>query len=115
MSKRKSKRPRTNRHHLIFQRCHYAKGYAKALRQAFVYDLDVEIHEELHARVLHDVPRPPDADIKAMYLEYEKHREVFQRASIIDACEWLMTSSQDPAWRGCMKRQLEYLRFKLGG
>lgn len=117
MRKRRVKKLKTgsNRHHLIFQRKHYKRGYAKALRQAFVYDLDINIHNELHNVVLHDVPRPSDEDIRNMYFAYLRHKDVAQRVDILTACEWLATACRDPAWRACMFRQYYFLKSKLGG
>lgn len=104
-----------NRHHLIFQRKHYNKGYAKALRKAFVYDLDVNIHNELHNVILHDVPRPSDKAIRNMYFTYLRHKDVIEKADILTACEWLATACDDPAWRACMFRQYYFLKEKMGG
>lgn len=117
VSKRKNKRKcaTTNRHHLIFQRKHYRDGYAKLLREAFVYELDIDLHNELHNTILHDVPRPSGAEIKAAWLKYERERDIIAKYDIIDACEWLMQACDDPAWRACMQRQLIFLRSRLGG
>ena len=113
--RRKRFRKGYNRHHLIFQRKHYAKGYAKALREAFVYEIPIHIHDELHNTVLHDVPRPSDAEIKSMYLTYLAHKEVIDQADILTACEWLATACRDPAWRACMFRQYNFLKEKMHG
>ena len=117
MAKRKKRRKcaSTNRHHLIFQRKHYCDGYAKLLREAFVYELDVDLHNELHNYVLHDVPRPSNVEIKAAWLKYQAERDIIATYSIIDACEWLMRACADPAWRACMQRQLIFLKSHLGG
>ena len=113
--KNKRKCATTNRHHLIFQRTHYRDGYAKLLREAFVYELDIDLHNELHNYVLHDVPRPSNAEIKAAWLKYQAERDIIAKYDIIDACKWLMLSCYDPAWRACMQRQLIFLRSNLGG
>ena len=117
MSKRKKRRKRatTNRHHLIFQRKHYLDGYARLLREAFIYELDINLHNELHNAILHDVPRPSDAQIKAMYDKYIAERYIIALYDITDACEWLMRSCDDPAWQACMQRQLIFLKSNLGG
>ena len=39
MSKKTRQPPYENRHHLLFQGRHWASGRARALRNAFVYDL----------------------------------------------------------------------------
>lgn len=104
-----------NRHHLIYQRRHYNKGYAKMLREAFVYPLEINIHNELHNYVLRDVPRPPNAEIKAAWDAYQRDRDTIAYYDIVKGCEWLMLSCPDPAWRACMARQLDFLRSHLGG
>lgn len=110
------KRPHgVNRHHLIYQRRHYGRGYAKMLREAFVYDLDIDIHNELHNDVLHDVPRPSDAELKEMWFTYLRHKKLIESSDILTVCEWLMTACRDPAWQACMRRQYEFLRSRLGG
>lgn len=119
MSKKKKKarkRPHgSNRHHLIYQRRHYDRGYAKMLREAFVYELEVNIHNELHNNVLCDILRPSNAELKAAWFAYQRDRDTIASYSIVEACEWLMLSCSDPAWRACMARQLNFLRSRLGG
>jgi len=119
MSKRKINRKArrhgsVNRHHLIFQRAHYRDGYAKLLREAFIYEIDIDIHNELHKYILHDVPRPSNAEIKAIWLKYVDERDIIATYDIIEACEWLMQACTDPAWRACMHRQLIFLKSSLG-
>ena len=104
-----------NRHHLIYQRRHYDRGYAKMLREAFVYELEVNIHNELHNDILHDVPRPSNAEIKAAWDTFQRDRDTIASYDIVKACEWLMLACADPAWRACMARQLDFLRSRLGG
>lgn len=104
-----------NKHHLIFQRKHYGDGYGWLLRQAFVYELDVDIHNQLHKNVLHDVPRPSEAQLKSAWEAYQANKWLIDQYDIIQACEWLYNACDDPAWRACMHRQLIYLKTNLGG
>lgn len=104
-----------NRHHLIYQRRHYDRGYAKMLREAFVYELEINIHNELHNAVLCDILRPSNAELKAAWDAYQRDRDTIASYDIVKACEWLMLSCSDPAWRACMARQLDFLRSHLGG
>ena len=105
----------SNRHHLIFQRAHFSDGYGYLLRQAFVYELDVDIHNELHRKMLHDIPRPSEAQLKRAWEAYQKNKWLIQYYDIIQACEWLMYACEDSAWRACMQRQLIFLKANLGG
>jgi hypothetical protein len=100
---------------LIFQRKHYAKGYAKLLRQAFVYDVPISIHDELHATVIHDIPRPSDAEIRDMYRTYLAHKDLIDQCDMLTVCEWLATACKDKAWQACMLRQYYFLKEKMGG
>lgn len=118
MSKRKRikkvKRPQCfNKHHLIFQHRHYSRGYAKLLREAFVYDIPIDIHNELHNVILHDIPRPSDTEIREMYQAYISHKELIEASDVLTVCEWLATACRDPAWQACMMRQYKFLKSKM--
>lgn len=103
-----------NRHHLLFQRKHYNKGVARKLRRIFVYDLDIEIHKELHQH-LHDIPLPSGKELNEIYETYLAHKELIDNADILTACEWLATACNDSAWRACMMRQYDFLKSKMDG
>lgn len=105
----------SNKHHLLFQRKHYADGYGFLLRRAFVYELDVDIHNELHRNILHDIPKPPEEQLKRAWEVYQANRWLIQQYDIMQACEWLMYACDDVAWRACMQRQLIFLKANLGG
>lgn len=104
----------TNRHHLIYQRTHYGTGYGFLLRQAFVFEIDVEIHNELHKHILHDVPRPPETELKRAWEAYQANKYIIDQYDVVQACEWLLWACDDAAWRACMKRQLDFLKYNLG-
>lgn len=112
--RKKQRAKHTNRHHLIYQRAHFATGYGFLLRQAFVFEMDVEIHNELHKHILHDIPKPPESQLKAAWEAYQANKYIIDRYGIIQAAEWLLWACDDPAWRACMKRQLDFLKFNLG-
>lgn len=115
MAKRFKRRKGYNKHHLLFQRRHYAKGYAKWLREIFVYEIPIGIHDELHYAVLHDVPRPSDVELRDIYRMYLKHKEIIDNSDVLTVCEWLASACHDPAWRACMMRQYNFLKEKMGG
>lgn len=105
----------TNKHHLIFQRKHFSEGYGYLLRQAFIFELDVNIHNELHRHVLHDIPKPSERELKRAWEAYQANMWTIRRYDIVQACDWLMNACTDPAWRACMKRQRNYLKARIGG
>ena len=105
----------SNKHHLIFQRAHFSDGYGYLLRQAFVYELDIDLHNELHRTILHDIPRPSEGQLKRAWEVYQANKWLIQQYDIMQACEWLMYVCEDGAWRACMQRQLIFLKANLGG
>lgn len=103
----------SNRHHLIFQGRHWNTGYAKMLREHFVRPLNVALHNELHNEIVHDIPRPTDAEIKALWLKYVDDQERIDALDIKEACKWLFLECDDPAWQACMARQYYFLSERL--
>lgn len=113
--RKKQRAKHTNRHHLIFQKSSFSDGYGFLLRNAFIYELDIDIHNELHKIVIHDIPRPPEEQLKRAWEEYRLNRWTIAQFDILQACEWLLYACDDHAWRACMARQLAYLQEKLKG
>ena len=111
--RKKQRAKHTNRHHLVWQRVHYSGGYGFLLRQAFVYEIDVDIHNCLHRHILHDIPKPPEWQLKRAWEAYQANKWLIDQYDIVQACEWLADACSDPAWRACMNRQLIYLKNAL--
>lgn len=103
-----------NVHHLIFQRCHFSTGYGLLLRNVFKYDLDVDLHNTLHHDIIHDIPKPPERELKRAWEAYQANKYIIDQYGIIQACEWLIWACDDAAWRACMKRQHDFLVANLG-
>lgn len=97
-----------NRHHLIFPRANYSKGCAKMLRDSFVYEMDEEIHRELH-KALEGVPKPSDAVIHKIWLKYQADAKTIALMTPRQACEWLMSACDDYGWQRAMWIQIQYL------
>lgn len=107
--KRKSKKePGHNKHHLLFYRANFAGGHAKLLRAVFVYDIDEEVHRELHKRI-EGIPRPSDADLKYVWRLYNEQRAEVDAMGIVEACKWLMLACDDIDWQNAMYEQWRYL------
>lgn len=111
--RKKQRAKHTNAHHLIFQKKHYGDGYGWLLRQVFVYDLDVDIHNYLHQHILHDIPNPSEGQLKHAWEVYQANKWLIDQYDICQACEWLANVCTDTAWRACMTRQLIYLKDNL--
>ena len=113
--KKRQKKPYTgqNRHHLLFQRRHWNSGKAKTLHNAFVFLLDVKIHDELHHAIIKDVPRPsPDAIESILQAFYEQRQEINQM-NICEASEWLQNACDEEPFRTTMQLQTLFLQERL--
>ena len=111
----KSKKPYTgqNRHHLLFQRRHWNNGRAKVLQQAFVYMLDVKIHDELHHAVLNDITKPSPEGISSIFNAFLEQEWEINQMDIVEAAEWLQNACDEEPFHSQMKRQAQFLRKKL--
>lgn len=116
--KKKRKQRRTpytgqNRHHLLFQARHWNVGRAKILRNAFVRMLDVRIHDELHNRVLHDVPQPSAEAITSVFNAFLANEQEINQLGIVEAAEWLQNACDEEPFHSAMERQAHFLKEKL--
>ena len=109
----KKKQPGKNRHHLIFYRSDYTGGCAKLLRDSFVYEIDEDVHRELHKRI-EGIPRPSNSDIHQMWVAYRQERDYIAGLDVVDACEWIMTACDDIDWQNAMYDQWKYLEARIG-
>lgn len=121
MAKKRKRRNRArvqptgrNRHHLLFQGRHWSAGKAKELRNYFVYEIPISIHNELHNHILHDVPKPPPEALIPLYLAFCEQRRQLDRLNIIEALEWLETACDYAPFQAAMRAQSDFLRRKLG-
>lgn len=102
-----------NRHHLLFQGRYWSKGYAKALREAFVFSIRIDLHNQLHNEVIHDVPRPSGDEIYRLWRIYDEQREYVDNLGIIHACEWLIANTRDEQFKSAIITQYKF--FLDGG
>lgn len=82
------------------------------LRRAFVREVPVAWHEELHS-ILHDVPLPPEQELRAMWEAYQKDRDSIDCYDIVDTLGWLYNHSNDEGFRWAIKTQLYFFKGKL--
>lgn len=111
--RKKQRAKHQNLHHLLFQRCHWSTGYGFLLRNAFKYELDIDIHNQLHHDILHDIPKPSEHELKRAWEAYQKDKYIIDMYDICQACEWLSKACQDKAFRACMERQTIFLKDAL--
>lgn len=120
MSKKKKRRRRTcvyshstNKHHLLFQGRHWKSGYAKMLRDNFIFEVPICIHQNLHNHILFDVPVPAGQELSRMWREYIDEKPIFE--DIIEGIEWLILHSEDERFCLAMKKQLNFFYSELYG
>lgn len=94
-----------SRHHILFTRKSYNKGFAHKLRKQFVFELPDDIHSSLHASVP-PVPRISEPEALILWSEYkrESHED-----NIYDALEWLIFHAPTTAFQDAIKAQYDFL------
>lgn len=107
--KKKRKRPQRNgcdKHHILFYRSEWNKGCLMLLRRAFVYEIPMEIHRELHANV---EPVPPLSAAEAEIL-WHQFKLIDHSMDIGEAYWWLMDNSPNPEFKAAISEQYEFMR-----
>lgn len=105
----KKRRTQFNHHHLLFQKAYWSKkAYGRALRDAFVYLIDIPTHDKLHEQ-LHDIPIPPADELERMWNIYSNEREYVEKLNAKEACLWLAKISRFEPFTAVMKYQATLL------
>lgn len=121
MAKRKKKRrcrkrkPYTgkNRHHLLFQARYWNHAEAKILHDAFVYMIDIKVHDELHNAILNNIPKPSYEGILSIFKAYQAEKEEIMSFDVIQASEWLMLACDEEPYHTAMALQTLFLQERL--
>lgn len=103
----------TNKHHLLYQGRHWNSGYAKMLRDNFIFEIPICIHQNLHNHVLFDVPVPDGKELSKMLKDFEREKPEF--CDIISGIKWLISHSEDERFCDAMKKQLDFFYNELYG
>lgn len=110
MSRRKQKIQKGyDRHHILFYRKEWDSGYRAKLRRCFVYEIPVEVHQELH-RVVSAVPALSEPDAKELWILFQRESEM----SLFEALRWLMLNSPDAGFSIAIMAQFGFLQNKIG-
>lgn len=118
MSKKKKNRVRIqpvttkNRHHICFQGRYWNYGYAKAIRNAFVRQVPIIYHQELHS-ILETVPVPSGELCKKAWIKYQKDKDVIDSYDVCRAIAWLYVNIPDMEFRKAMQVELNFFAEKL--
>lgn len=114
MSRKKRKKHRAHgrdKHHLLFYRAEWNKGYALLLRRVFVYEIPIPVHQDLHT-VAGNVPVLNDADARWLWQEYKK---LDHELDLFEALEWLQLNAPNLEFAAAIAVQREFLQQNLGG
>lgn len=101
-----------NSHHLLFMKNEWNSGYAKKLRERFIYKIPVWMHDELHHTVLQSVHKPSDELLKETW-EYLQDSPQVASYDIIEALKWLYICTPDDKFRRDIKKQINFFIQKL--
>lgn len=111
--KRRAQPTGRNRHHVLFMARNWSVGMAKELRTYFVYYLPIATHNELHNRILRNVPKPPPEALKPLYLAWKAQKAEIDQLEVIDALEWLENACDYEPFRAAIRKQIIFLDTHL--
>lgn len=97
-----------SKHHLLWTRHGWNKGYAHKLRKALVYNIPDDVHRELHKAV---APIPPitEQEARELFVLYKRADTM----SILEAVEWLSANAPNSEFATAMAAQEIFLRCNL--
>lgn len=101
-----------DRHHICFQRRYWDRGYARAIRNAFVRYVPVVYHRELHA-ILNNIPVPPADLLREAWVKYMSNADEIDSYNAARAAAWLYANIPDVEFRKAMQRQIDYLAPRI--
>ena len=90
------------------------------LRNYFVYYLDVDVHNELHNGVLHDIPRPTPEGLAALYGAFKDQKGIIDKEfSMLNSEQYYSKLASgrvlgDDPYHSCMAHQATFLKQQLG-
>ncbi len=105
----------TNHHHLLYPRRGWCDGYAYLVRHAFIREVPVDIHNELHRDIVKEIPVPSESVMKVAWEEYQKNKFEIDRYGICRALAWLYVHVNDVKFRKEIQKQIDFFTERLGG
>lgn len=94
-----------SKHHLLWTRHAWNKGYAHKLRRILVYEIPDEVHQELHKAVA-PVPQITEWQARSLYAEYCK----LDHTDLYSSLEWLIENAPTDGFQLAMMNQYLFLR-----
>lgn len=83
------------------------------MRDNFVFWLDIDIHNELHNHIIHDIPKPSAGAILSILQAFQDQIDIIDQMDIVEAAEWLAAACDEEPFHACMQHQANFLREKL--
>lgn len=112
---RKLQRKReVNHHHLLYPRRDWSYGYAYLVRHAFIREIPVGIHNELHQYIVKEIPVPSEEKMKAAWEAYQARKYEIDGFGICRALAWLYVHIDDVAFRKEIQKQIDFFTERLG-
>lgn len=99
-------------HHICFQKKHWRRGYARAIRMAFAREVPVAYHRQLHQEIK-GVPVPPADMLRRAWVEYEKDKEAIDAYDVCIAAAWLYAHIPDEGFRKGVQHQIDFFATQL--
>lgn len=97
-------------HHILFYRREWDGNFKQLLRRAFVYQIPIGVHQQLHATVQ---KVPPLKENEARFL-WNRLKQESHRLDIFEALEWLMRNSPNAEFYEAIRAQHDFLRDTIG-
>lgn len=101
-----------DRHHICWTRASWNRGYARAIRNAFVRPVPVLWHRELH-HLMGYVPVPPWDLLRQAWVEYQREQDIIDSMGVCQAIAWLYVHIPDVEFRKAMQFQLDFFATKF--
>lgn len=102
----------SNQHHILFQGRYWKRGYARLLRNAFVREMDVDMHNSIHNRILRNVPRPDGRILAEAWSKYKLEEAEVDNLDFVGACDWLIANIDDLDFRIAIAKQRNFVALK---
>lgn len=97
-----------SKHHLLWTRHAWNKGYAHKLRRALVYEIPDDVHREMH-KAVSPIPQLTESEARELYVKYKQQDHM----SVLEAVEWLADNAPNSDFATAMAAQEIYLRCHL--
>lgn len=83
------------------------------MRDNFVFWLDIDIHNELHNHIIHDIPKPSAGAILSILQAFQDQIDTIDQMDIVEGAEWLAAACDEEPFHACMQHQANFLRERL--